>query len=304
MAENLKTLATYATPVEADVVRNRLEASGIQAFLADDQTAGWLWHLGAALRGVKVLVAESDLPGALEMLEDLQRSRAQDAPSPVWPCPKCGAEVDGEMDVCWACGTTADGVEDADFQDAEAAVTPTPARQTGPKGPPGPGLAVLIAFCVPMYIFNTLIGTDVLTGAAAYPTSGGLLLLVLAVDLLLVVGLFQWFYYLPTDLPEVETAAERLEAAADAAIAEEQDWELALAVAMARRACLAALLGMVFCPLLLNVYSIWLIVRYGLCRSAVLRRSGFLVYSAILIDAVALSVWLVFFLASGGFTVG
>jgi transposase len=57
MAENLKTLATFTTPIEADIVRNRLEAAGVQAFLGDEQTVGWLWHLGTALHGVKVLVA-------------------------------------------------------------------------------------------------------------------------------------------------------------------------------------------------------------------------------------------------------
>lgn len=299
MPGNLKTLATFATPIEADMVRNQLEASGVQAFLADDQTVGWLWHLGAPL-GVKVQVAESDLPRALKILEDLRRPQAEDRPSQAWPCPKCGAEVDGELEVCWACGTTADGIEDADFRDAEAAVTPTPTKEAGPKGPPGAGLAVLIAFCIPMFVFNTLVGIDLFVREAAHPISGGLLLLVLAVDLLLVVGLFQWFYYQPPSSPQLESAAERLQKATDAMLAEDEDWELAVAGAMARRACLAALLGMVFCPLLLNFYSIWLILRYELYRPAVHRKWGPLVYTAIVIDAVVCVVSLMLFLLAGG----
>lgn len=300
MPEDLKTLAAFATPIEADVVRNRLEASGVQAFLADEYTVGWLWHLGTGLRGVKVQVAESDLRRALKILEDFQQPQVPDRPQPPWSCPKCSAEVDAELEVCWSCGTTADGLEDAEFQDAEAAVVPAPAKQAGPKGPPGPVLAVLITFCIPMFVFNTLIGIDFFVSELVYPISGGLLLLVLAVDLLLVVGLFQSLYYQPRCSPEVEAIAERLEASTDAALAEEEDWELAAAGAMARRACLAALLGMVFCPLLLNFYSIWLIVRYGLYRPDVLRRSGFFVYTAIAIDAVVCLGWLMVFLVSGG----
>jgi hypothetical protein len=39
----------------------------------------------------------------------------------MWTCPKCGAKVDPSLDVCWRCGTTADGVEDPTFVPADAA---------------------------------------------------------------------------------------------------------------------------------------------------------------------------------------
>ena len=292
MAENLKILAAYATPIEADMARNRLEASGVRAFLADEYTVGWLWHLGTGLHGVKVLVAESDLPRALEILEDFRQTGVQGEPPPAWSCPKCSAEVDGEMEICWACGTTAEGVEDADFQNAEAAVTPTPTKQVGPKRPPGVWLALLIAFCIPMFVFNVLVGIDFFVSQAVYPISGGPLVLVLAGDVLLVVGLFQSFYYQPPGLPDVEAPAVEQE---------EREPAVLDADAMVRRACLAAVLGMVFCPLLLNIYSIWLILRYELYRPAVHRKPVFLVYTAIVINAVVLVVSLLLFLAAGGF---
>ena len=301
MADNLKTLATFTTPIEADIVRNWLEAAGVQAFLGDEQTVGWLWHLGTALHGVKVLVAEADLPRALEVLEEAQLPAAEDRSARAWSCPKCGAEVDAEMEVCWACGTTADGIEDADFQDAETAALKA-TQEAGPKEPPGAVLAVLIAFCIPLFIFNTLVGIDFFVGEARYPISGGLLLLVLAADLLLVVGLFQSLYYPPPSLPEPAAAARPpLETASDAALTEDEDWQRAVAGAMARRACLAALLGMVCCPLLLNFYSFWLILRYELYRPAVHRQSAFLVYTAIVINAVVCLVALFLLLLSGRF---
>lgn len=301
MPDELKTVATYTTPIEADMARNRLEASGIRAFLGDDQTVGWLWHLGTALSGVKVLVAERDLPRAREILQSVEASRGQGRVLP-WSCPKCGAEVDGEMDICWACGTTADGLEDAEFQDADAPPTTPPAGKAEPKGPPSAALALLIAFCIPMYVFNTLVGFDVFFLQAARPVSSGLMLLaLLAGDLLLVVGLFHWFYYRPPAPAEAEGPAERLPARADTAVAEQEAPEPAIDLeAIARRACLAALLGMVLCPLALNLYSIWLIVRYDLCRPDVRRRFSSLVYTAILINVIACLVPLMLFLAMGG----
>ncbi len=34
----------------------------------------------------------------------------------VWICSKCTRTVEPELDLCWACGTSRDGVEDPDFQ--------------------------------------------------------------------------------------------------------------------------------------------------------------------------------------------
>jgi hypothetical protein len=34
----------------------------------------------------------------------------------MWFCPKCGETVDDEFEICWACGTSRDGVEDPWFK--------------------------------------------------------------------------------------------------------------------------------------------------------------------------------------------
>ena len=39
----------------------------------------------------------------------------------MWTCPKCAARVEPTFEVCWRCGTTAEGVEDPDFVTAEEA---------------------------------------------------------------------------------------------------------------------------------------------------------------------------------------
>jgi hypothetical protein len=38
----------------------------------------------------------------------------------MWTCPKCGSKVDPSFEVCWSCGTSADGVEDPSFVPADA----------------------------------------------------------------------------------------------------------------------------------------------------------------------------------------
>jgi hypothetical protein len=37
----------------------------------------------------------------------------------MWQCPKCQSTVGNSFDVCWACGTTLDGIEDPDFVTAD-----------------------------------------------------------------------------------------------------------------------------------------------------------------------------------------
>ena len=41
----------------------------------------------------------------------------------MWTCSKCGEKVQDDFEVCWSCGTTMDGVEDASF---DLIVTLTP----------------------------------------------------------------------------------------------------------------------------------------------------------------------------------
>ena len=69
MSLKLVTAVTCPSSIEANIVRNYLEAGGVRAFLADDATIGMAWHLGTALGGVKVQVAEEDADRAAELLD-------------------------------------------------------------------------------------------------------------------------------------------------------------------------------------------------------------------------------------------
>ena len=39
----------------------------------------------------------------------------------MWRCPKCRSKVADSFEVCWSCGTTADGIEDPNFVPADEA---------------------------------------------------------------------------------------------------------------------------------------------------------------------------------------
>jgi len=73
MTDKLVTLATFGSPVEARIVCNRLEAEGVQAFLAGESSGSTLWHVGTALGGVKLEVAEKDYDRAAKLLEAGQK---------------------------------------------------------------------------------------------------------------------------------------------------------------------------------------------------------------------------------------
>jgi hypothetical protein len=54
----------------------------------------------------------------------------------MWTCPKCRQKVDDAYEVCWACGTSVDGVEDPHFFDEP---------EQGPEAPPVPPNLVTVA---------------------------------------------------------------------------------------------------------------------------------------------------------------
>ena len=65
----MKTLASFSQPVEAHLLRLRLEAEGITAYLRDENMIALDWLYSNALGGVKVDVADEDYEAALRIFE-------------------------------------------------------------------------------------------------------------------------------------------------------------------------------------------------------------------------------------------
>lgn len=79
MSRDLRTINSYWSVEEAHLARVQLDAAGVRAFVADATTLGMAWHLGNALEGAKLQVAEDDVDEAIEILKQDENWRADDA---------------------------------------------------------------------------------------------------------------------------------------------------------------------------------------------------------------------------------
>jgi Putative prokaryotic signal transducing protein len=78
MPESFVTVATFETPMEAQLARNQLDEEGIDAFLEGAETVVMFTNLGGAMGGVKLQVAAEDARRAQAILG--QRLQSPDKP--------------------------------------------------------------------------------------------------------------------------------------------------------------------------------------------------------------------------------
>lgn len=95
-ASGLVAVATCARPVEAHLIRCRLEAEGLEAFVTDEHIVSVQWLYSAAVGGVKVQVRARDAERARSILETSRAPRSDsalfvtdDLRAP--RCPRCGS---------------------------------------------------------------------------------------------------------------------------------------------------------------------------------------------------------------------
>src|SRR5437868_2168085 len=81
MTERLVTVASFASPVEASLARNRLEEAGLWAVLTDELTVSMDWGLDNAVGGIKLQVAEPDAEAARSVLEAPVEDAADEPPA-------------------------------------------------------------------------------------------------------------------------------------------------------------------------------------------------------------------------------
>lgn len=78
MSDDLRTVARFASPAEAAIARNALEAAGISAFVADELTLTTDPFLSGALNYIKVQVRTADLERAEAVLAEQSASLVSD----------------------------------------------------------------------------------------------------------------------------------------------------------------------------------------------------------------------------------
>ena len=99
MGTKTATVGTFLNELEAEMSRDLLEASGIEAKIQKDNCGGMYPQL-ALLRGIKVQVSEIDKSEALSILADNSHSQ----PYSPWTCPSCGEKNEKGFAICWQCG--------------------------------------------------------------------------------------------------------------------------------------------------------------------------------------------------------
>lgn len=70
-AEDLVTIATFRSYIQAQFAQTRLQASGIRTFLFDDNTIRINWFWSTALGGVKLRVPRGDVTESVEILRSV-----------------------------------------------------------------------------------------------------------------------------------------------------------------------------------------------------------------------------------------
>jgi len=96
----LITIATFTNPLEAHIVRGRLEAEGIDTSVAHEHHIWANWFLSTALGGVKLQVKPEDAQRAREILqqeqagdyEALVTDSVEETAVPRPTCPVCRSE--------------------------------------------------------------------------------------------------------------------------------------------------------------------------------------------------------------------
>ena len=91
----LTTVASFTDIIDAQLLKARLESSGIECFIADEYTVAINWLYSNFIGGVKVQVSEEDLERAKEIIDEkpviseTPESQTKNASTDV--CPKCGS---------------------------------------------------------------------------------------------------------------------------------------------------------------------------------------------------------------------
>src|SRR5688572_11327171 len=88
MPDTWVTVASFSQPIEAHLLRTKLESEGIECQLKDEHIVRMDWFYSNAVGGVKVQVREEDVARVRALLDSLPPTTVSSAPQ---PCPACGA---------------------------------------------------------------------------------------------------------------------------------------------------------------------------------------------------------------------
>lgn len=72
MSLKMITIKTFMDPIEANIIKGRLESQGIPTMLLDENTVSTYWLYAQAIGGIRMQVKEEDVEQALAILKEDQ----------------------------------------------------------------------------------------------------------------------------------------------------------------------------------------------------------------------------------------
>ena len=106
-AFKLVQVGVFFEELGAIQAKNWLETEGVIAGVEGGSVSTALSHIGSALSGVRLLVAEIDYDRARELL---LRYGETNSPGTSWYCGDCKETNEPSFDLCWSCGKTREEV--------------------------------------------------------------------------------------------------------------------------------------------------------------------------------------------------
>lgn len=97
----MKRIYLAGDSVEANLLKTYLEDDGIEAVVQEEHASAMYGDIPLSLPSVWVKDEESQR--ALNLVQQFEATAKKPAPAAVWVCPKCGGEVESELEECWYC---------------------------------------------------------------------------------------------------------------------------------------------------------------------------------------------------------
>ena len=88
----LITFKTFENPVDAHLLKSKLESEGIDCFLFDENIVSVMPLYNITVGGIKLKIDDSDLKKAKEIFSEIEHTPITSEENEVIKCPNCGSE--------------------------------------------------------------------------------------------------------------------------------------------------------------------------------------------------------------------
>ncbi|HCQ30035.1 MAG TPA: DUF2007 domain-containing protein [Flavobacteriales bacterium] len=85
----LITIKTFDNPIDAHVMKSKLESEGVKCFLFDENVVGLNPVYNIAVGGIKLKILESDLEKAVSIIDETENSKPTNEKGEIVICPHC-----------------------------------------------------------------------------------------------------------------------------------------------------------------------------------------------------------------------